>query len=221
MSTDRSWRTSTDPAAWTATLARLAETQRVLAAERGRLVVAGVVSAPLDTLASEIPGLLEDRELLRVGEAGGMTETDWSALRGHATELQEACRRPRGERRARQPGPRRPVGRPGHRRRDGPGHPRLVRRHHHPPVPGPGRVRRGRGRDAGLPRRLADGPLARRRRTTRSARLAWSSPCISRGRSGIGSCRVWSSRGRSIASSRPRSRTCSGRSNTVDARVAR
>jgi hypothetical protein len=81
----------TEPAAWSATLARLAETQRVLAAERGRLVVAGVVSAPLDTLASEIPALLEDRELLRVGEAGGMTETDWSTLRGHAAELQAAC----------------------------------------------------------------------------------------------------------------------------------
>ena len=82
----------TDRAAWNATLARLAETQRVLAAERDRLVVAGVASAPLASLTARIPDLLADRELLRVGEPGGMTETDWAALGGHVGDLQEACR---------------------------------------------------------------------------------------------------------------------------------
>ena len=44
-----------DPAAWMATLARLGETQRVLAAERDRLPVAGVASAPLAALADDDP----------------------------------------------------------------------------------------------------------------------------------------------------------------------
>ena len=82
----------TDRAAWTATMARLGETQHVLAAERDRLLVAGVVSAPVSTLGMAIPGLLADRDLLRVGLAGGVTEGDWVALTDRTRDLVDACR---------------------------------------------------------------------------------------------------------------------------------
>ena len=81
----------TDRAAWTATLIRLAETQHVLAAERSRLAVAGVASAPLSSLDAAIPDLLADRELLRVGRRGGLSERDWSDLCQHEDELVAAC----------------------------------------------------------------------------------------------------------------------------------
>src|SRR5262249_51400161 len=48
-----------DPAPWTATLARLAEAQRVLAADLDAARVAGVPSASLATLADELPRLLD------------------------------------------------------------------------------------------------------------------------------------------------------------------
>ena len=81
-----------DPAAWTATLARLAETQRVLSSERDRLVIAGVASAPVSSLAVEIPALLADRDLLRVDQPGGMTTAEQTALTDHTADLQAACR---------------------------------------------------------------------------------------------------------------------------------
>jgi hypothetical protein len=80
-----------EPAAWTATLARLGETQRVLATERGRLAVAGVAAEPLTTLADEIPALLADEELLRVGLDGGISEAAADGLAAHADQLTQAC----------------------------------------------------------------------------------------------------------------------------------
>jgi len=81
-----------EPAAWTATVARLGETQRVLTAERGRLAVAGVAAARLTTLADEIPALLADRDLLRVGLDGGISDAVADRLAVHAEELTQACR---------------------------------------------------------------------------------------------------------------------------------
>ena len=48
-----------DPVIWMAALSRLAEVQRVLAADLGALRVAGVAAAPLDRLADVAPGPLE------------------------------------------------------------------------------------------------------------------------------------------------------------------
>jgi hypothetical protein len=81
-----------DRTAWSATLARLAETQRVLAAERDRLAVAGVAAAPVETLAEAVPVLLADRALMRVGEEGGLTEAAHARFLGHADSLTAACR---------------------------------------------------------------------------------------------------------------------------------
>ena len=81
-----------DRAAWSATLARLAEIQRVLAAERDRLVVAGVAAAPVATLADDVPTLLADRDLLRVGTPGGLSEAHQARLRRRADDLADACR---------------------------------------------------------------------------------------------------------------------------------
>ena len=73
-----------DPAAWIATLSRLGETQRVLSAEVDRLAMAGVASAPLAALADEIPELLADRSLLRVGLEGGLDEPTAARLQAHS-----------------------------------------------------------------------------------------------------------------------------------------
>jgi hypothetical protein len=80
------------PAAWIATLARLAELQRVLAADQAALSVAGVGAAPLERLADELPELLADDDLLLVGRAGGLTNTEASTLRSRTDELVAACR---------------------------------------------------------------------------------------------------------------------------------
>ena len=45
------------PDAWTATLSRLAEIQRVLAAEPTELAVAGVVAVPIRAVADAVPRL--------------------------------------------------------------------------------------------------------------------------------------------------------------------
>lgn len=82
-----------DPAAWTATMARLAETQRVLAAERGRLSVAGVATASLSALADDVPEILGDGALLRVGAPGGLTDAGLTCLLEHAERISDACRR--------------------------------------------------------------------------------------------------------------------------------
>ena len=61
------------PDAWAATLSRLAEIQRVLAAEPTALAIAGVVAAPVDALAGSVPRLLGDDELLRTGQPDGLS----------------------------------------------------------------------------------------------------------------------------------------------------
>jgi hypothetical protein len=48
-----------DPAPWSATLARLAEVQRVIAADLDAVRVAGVPSAPISSLAEALPRLLD------------------------------------------------------------------------------------------------------------------------------------------------------------------
>lgn len=85
-----------DPAAWIATMERLAEIQRVLAAERGRLSVAGVATASLASLADDVPEILTDGALLRAGEPGGLTEAGHVRLRRHAERIADACRRMAG-----------------------------------------------------------------------------------------------------------------------------
>ena len=78
-------------AVWAATLSRLAEVQRVLAAEHAALTVAGVAAAPLGRLAGSLPGLLADDDLLMVERPGGLTSGEAAALRGRLPELVEAC----------------------------------------------------------------------------------------------------------------------------------
>lgn len=82
-----------DPAAWTATMARLAETQQVLASERARLSVAGVATASISALAGDVPEILGDGALLRVGEPGGLTDAGLTCLLEHAERITDACRR--------------------------------------------------------------------------------------------------------------------------------
>jgi len=82
-----------EPLAWTATMARLAEAQRVLAADPAVLEVAGVPQARLHDLAVDVPGLLADDELLRVGQPRGLTEDDAAALRSQVDDLAAAAER--------------------------------------------------------------------------------------------------------------------------------
>jgi hypothetical protein len=79
------------PDVWAATMSRLAELQRVLAADPAALAVAGVVAAPLGHLAEQIPRLLADDALLRVGLDGGLTRLEASAVRRRGGELVDAC----------------------------------------------------------------------------------------------------------------------------------
>ena len=81
-----------EPAAWTATLSRLAEVQRVLAADRRALEIAGVAAAPLAELAEDVPRLLADDALLLVGLPGGLSAAEAAALRARAPEFVDACR---------------------------------------------------------------------------------------------------------------------------------
>lgn len=78
-------------AEWAATLSRLAEVQRVLAAELRALTVAGVTTAPLARLAESLPALLADDELLMVDRPGGLTVREAAKIRGRLPELVEAC----------------------------------------------------------------------------------------------------------------------------------
>jgi hypothetical protein len=82
-----------EPAAWAATMARLAEIQRVLAADLEALRVAGVPAAPLDALADRAPDLLADEDLLLVGRPGGLTRREHRAVLARTTEVVQACRR--------------------------------------------------------------------------------------------------------------------------------
>ena len=81
-----------DPAIWTAALSRLAEIQRVLAADLDALRVAGVAAAPLDRLATSLPALLADDDLLQVDRPGGLSSAEATSLRRRVPALIDACR---------------------------------------------------------------------------------------------------------------------------------
>jgi hypothetical protein len=81
-----------EPAAWLATMARLAEIQRVLARDLGALRMAGAPAAPLDALATAAPALLADEDLLLVGRPGGLTRDEHRALVARTDALVAACR---------------------------------------------------------------------------------------------------------------------------------
>ena len=80
-----------EPAAWTATLGRLAEAQRVLAEDPGVLAMAGVPAASLGDLAGAIPRLLADDDLLSVDRTGGLTPGEATAIRSRAGEVVDAA----------------------------------------------------------------------------------------------------------------------------------
>lgn len=81
-----------EPAAWTATLARLGELQRVLAADRMGLESAGVTAAPIGALAGSVPGLLADERLTRPGAPNGLTVDELRRLQDRADAIAAACR---------------------------------------------------------------------------------------------------------------------------------
>ena len=81
-----------DPVTWTAALSRLAEIQRVLAADLDALRVAGVAAAPLDRLALSVPALLADDDLLLVDRTGGLSSSEAGALRRRVPAFVDACR---------------------------------------------------------------------------------------------------------------------------------
>ncbi len=81
-----------DPAVWAAAMSRLAEIQRVLAAEPAALAVAGVGLAPLRRLAAALPAVLGDDGLLLVDRPGGLTGREAASLRTRLPELVEVCR---------------------------------------------------------------------------------------------------------------------------------
>ena len=89
-----------EPAAWTATLERLAEAQRVLAEDPVVLSMAGVPAALARCdLAASIPRLLADDDLLlMVGRSGGLTRRRGRAVRsrsGGAGRCRRVARRRR------------------------------------------------------------------------------------------------------------------------------
>ena len=77
--------------AWTATLSRLAEIQRVLAAEPTALAMAGVVAVPLRALTDAVPRLLDDDALLMTGQPDGLTAREVTGLRARTEAFVEAC----------------------------------------------------------------------------------------------------------------------------------
>jgi hypothetical protein len=79
------------PEAWAATLSRLAEVQRVLAAEPAALAIAGVAAAPLGGLATAVPRLLDDDGLLQTGQPDGLAAAEVADLRARIPELVDAC----------------------------------------------------------------------------------------------------------------------------------
>jgi hypothetical protein len=80
-----------EPAAWTATMARFAEAQRVLAEDLVVLAKAGVPAAPLDALAAAIPDLLADDDLLLLGRPGGLTAAEARSVRSRQDVLIDAA----------------------------------------------------------------------------------------------------------------------------------
>lgn len=79
------------PDAWAATLSRLAEIQRVVAAEPTALAIAGVAAAPVTALADAIARLMDDDELLRTEQPGGLSAAEVADLRARIPELTDAC----------------------------------------------------------------------------------------------------------------------------------
>ena len=79
------------PEVWEAAMSRLAEIQRVLAADPVALELAGVVPTPLSDLARSLPTLLADDELLLVGQDGGLSADEATGLRGRLPALVETC----------------------------------------------------------------------------------------------------------------------------------
>jgi hypothetical protein len=81
-----------EPAVWMAAMSRLAEVQRVLAADPGALSVAGVAAAPLTRLAASLPALLADDDLLLLDRPGGLTGDEAASLRDGLPAWVESCR---------------------------------------------------------------------------------------------------------------------------------
>jgi hypothetical protein len=81
-----------EPVAWAATLARMAELQRVLAADLAALDIAGVAPAPIGRLADLVPGLLADDTFLGLGRSSGLSVHEAAALRAREPDLVAACR---------------------------------------------------------------------------------------------------------------------------------
>ena len=80
------------PDAWIATLARLAESQHVLAADLAAIRSAGVPAADLDRLAAAVPGILADRATLLVDRVGGVTAAQADRLLAASDGLVRATR---------------------------------------------------------------------------------------------------------------------------------
>jgi hypothetical protein len=80
------------PEAWAATLGRLAEVQRVLAADLAAVRAAGVPAAPVAGLADAVPLLVADPEVALVGQDGGLSVGEHRALVDAIPLLVEACR---------------------------------------------------------------------------------------------------------------------------------
>ncbi len=82
----------TDDPAWSATMSRLAEIQRVLAADTAAVQMAGVPLGSLVDLAERIPALLADDAALHLGRPGGLAGAQVRALREAEPALVDACR---------------------------------------------------------------------------------------------------------------------------------
>jgi hypothetical protein len=80
-----------EPEAWMATLARLAELQRVLAEDPEALQVAGVGAAPVGELTGALERLLADDRVTRRGAIDGLTAGEIRALRANAGTIDQAC----------------------------------------------------------------------------------------------------------------------------------
>lgn len=80
-----------EPEAWMATLARLAELQRVLAADPEALQVAGVAPAPIGRLAGALERLLGDDRVTRPGATDGLAADEIRRLAARAGTIDDAC----------------------------------------------------------------------------------------------------------------------------------
>ncbi len=85
------------PLAWTATMSRVAEAQRVLAADPAALAMAGVARSDPADLAASVAALLADDDLLGIGRAGGLTADEAVAVRARIPELADAADRLAGD----------------------------------------------------------------------------------------------------------------------------